>query len=410
MACLGANAQDLIVHGTVISASDKEPLIGATVKEKGINNATVTDLSGNFSLKVKNAATLIFSYVGFQMKEVKASANMNVTMKDEANNLNEIVITGYTSQRKADLTGAVAVVNVKETKTVPVTDPMQALQGKVAGMTITNSGDPASDATIQIRGIGTMNDNSPLYVIDGVPTKNSLHSLNANDIESIQVLKDAASASIYGSRAGNGVIIITTKRGKSGNVKIDFDMSYTASYYASHMKVCNTEQYGEAMFRAYTNSSVDPNSNALSYAFNWNKDYTNPVLNSMSFGKYDGYIDAEKTMLASNTNWFDEISRVGSLQNYSVSISNGTDKGSYLFSVGYKGDEGIIKYTDYNSISARMNSSYNLINNKATIGENSQHPIILLLIRTNRILHYKLYLLYLFILWTVMDGVDLQMV
>ncbi len=368
---LVVNAQETLIKGNVISATDNEAVIGLTVREKSTRNATVTDMDGNFSIKVSNAdATLEFSYIGFVTQSLRASNGMKVIMRENTQALKEVVVTGYTSQRKADLTGAVAVVNVKETKTVPVTDPMQALQGKVAGMTITNSGDPASDATIQIRGIGTMNDNSPLYVIDGVPTKNSLHSLNANDIESIQVLKDAASASIYGSRAGNGVIIITTKRGKSGNVKIDFDMSYTASYYASHMKVCNTEQYGEAMFRAYTNSSVDPNSNALSYAFNWNKDYTNPVLNSMSFGKYDGYIDAEKTMLASNTNWFDEISRVGSLQNYSVSISNGTDKGSYLFSVGYKGDEGIIKYTDYNSISARMNSSYNLINNKATIGEN----------------------------------------
>lgn len=371
MVCLVANAQDMVVHGIVTSASDKESIIGATVKEKNApSNATVTDLDGKFNLKVKPGATLVFSYIGFQSLEVKASADMNVSMKEEVNDLNEVVVTGYTTQRKADLTGAVAVVDVSDAKTVPVTDPMQALQGKVPGMTITNSGDPTSDAAINIRGIGTMNDNSPLYVIDGVPTKNSLHSLNVNDIESIQVLKDAASASIYGSRAGNGVIIITTKRGKAGKVKVDVDMSYTASYYAKHMKVCDTEQYGQAMFRAYTYSNVDPNSNALSYNFNWNGDYSNPVLNSMSFGKYDGYIDADKTMLASNTDWFDEISRVGSLQNYSISVSNGTDKGSYLFSAGYKGNDGIIKYTDYNSISARMNSSYNLINNKVTIGEN----------------------------------------
>jgi TonB-linked SusC/RagA family outer membrane protein len=212
----------------------------------------------------------------------------------------------------------------------------------------------------------------PLYVIDGVPTKTGLHSLNANDIESIQVLKDAASASIYGARAANGVIIITTKSGKKGKTQINFDASYTTSYYAKHMKVCNTQQYGQALFQAYTNSSTDPNSNALSYIFNWNEDYTytNPILTSMSYGKYDGYIDSSKTMKASDTDWFKEISRTGALQNYNVSISNATDKGSSMFSLGYKENKGIIKYTDFNSISGRINTSYKPFKDLITIGEN----------------------------------------
>lgn len=360
----------LSIKGKVISKTDGEAIIGASILETGTTNGTISDFNGNFSLTIESSKKLRISYMGYKTVILKAKNGMIISLEEDTHLLNDVIVTGYATQKKADLTGAVAVVKIDDVKTTPVSDPMQALQGKVAGMSITDDGSPSSDATIRIRGIGTMNDNSPLYVIDGVPTKTGLHSLNANDIASIQVLKDAASASIYGARAANGVIIITTKTGKKGKVRVDFDASYTISQYSSHMDVCNTKQYGEALFRSYTNTGIDPNSNALSYQFDWNNEYNNPVLNSMAYGKYDGYIDSNKTMRASDTDWFDNISQTGTLQNYSVSVSNGTDKGSYLFSLGYKGNKGIIKYTDYSSLSARMNSSYKLFNDKVTIGEN----------------------------------------
>ena len=209
------------ITGTVTDAMG--PVIGATVMEKGTTNGTVTDFDGNFKLKVEAGRTLVFSYIGYLTTEAPAKDGMTVTMQEDALSLNEVVVTGYTTQRKADLTGAVSVVSVSELQKQNENNPMKALQGRVPGMNISADGNLAGAATVRIRGIGTLNDNDPLYIIDGVPTKAGMHELNGNDIESIQVLKDAASASIYGSRAANGVIIITTKKGKDGKVKVNFD-------------------------------------------------------------------------------------------------------------------------------------------------------------------------------------------
>lgn len=161
---------------------------------------------------------------------------MKVVMQDDALALNEVVVTGYTTQRKADLTGAISTVSVDEMAKQNENNPMKALQGRVPGMNITADGNPSGAATVRIRGIGTLNDNDPLYIIDGVPTKAGMHELNGNDIESIQVLKDAASASIYGSRAANGVIIITTKKGKDGKIKVNFDGSVATSFIPTRLR------------------------------------------------------------------------------------------------------------------------------------------------------------------------------
>lgn len=294
-----------------------------------------------------------------------------------------MVVTGYTTQRKADLTGSVSVVSTDDLKTSPDADPMRALQGRVPGMTVTGNGSPIGTGTVRIRGVGSINSSQdPLFIIDGVPTTMSLNSLNTNDIESMQVLKDAASASIYGSRAANGVIIITTKQGKKGNkVKIDFNANLSASFYTSQslMKLCNKEQYATAMAQAALNDGIDPVTYASNYGLNlnaasgtpitvWNP-ATNEYVNYTVNGRYDGFINADKTMRYSDTDWLDEISRTGISQNYDLSISNATDKYSALFSLGYKKNDGILKYTSFENISARMNSSYN-INKILKVGEN----------------------------------------
>ena len=198
------------ISGTVVDASG-ETVIGATVMEKGTSNGTITDFDGNFTIKVNEGAILVISYIGYQTQELPAQQGMKVTLKDDAEVLQEVVVTGYTTQRKADLTGAISTVSVDEMAKQNENNPMKALQGRVPGMNITADGNPSGAATVRIRGVGTLNDNDPLYIIDGVPTKAGMHELNGNDIESIQVLKDAASASIYGSRAANGVIIITIR-------------------------------------------------------------------------------------------------------------------------------------------------------------------------------------------------------
>ena len=353
--------------GTIVD-NIGEPIIGATVMEKGTSNGTVTDIDGNFRLKTASGATLVISYIGFATQELPAAAGMNITMTDDTNELNEVVVTGYQVQRKADLTGAVSVVNVDELQKQNENNPMKALQGRVPGMNISADGNPSGAATVRIRGNGTLNDNDPLYIIDGVPTKAGMHELNGNDIESIQVLKDAASASIYGSRAANGVIIITTKKGKDGKVRVDFDGSIAASMYAHRIKVLNAEQWGQAFWQARVNDHLDPNNNNLGYRFDWGYDgQGNPQLNNIIMSKY---LDAANTVEAANTDWFDESTRTGVVQNYNVSVSNGNERGSAFFSLGYYKNLGVIKTSDFERFSARMNTEYKLIGDVLTIGEN----------------------------------------
>lgn len=207
------------ITGTV--SDETGPLPGANVLVKGTTNGTQTDFDGNFSIEAASDATLVISYIGYKTIQVPVNgqSTINVTMEEDANRLDEIVVTGYGSQAKKDLTGAVTVVDTEELKSVPATTFSQQLQGRAAGVTIINDARPGGEATVRIRGFGTLGNNDPLYIIDGVPSQRQ-SNLNPNDIESLQVLKDASSASIYGSRAANGVIIITTKRVKWENRRL----------------------------------------------------------------------------------------------------------------------------------------------------------------------------------------------
>lgn len=365
--CTMANAQQVNVSGVIKDATG-ETVIGASVMVKGTKTGTVTDFDGRFHVECTPGATLVISYIGYQTQEVKAADGMNVVLQEAANDLNEVVVTGYTTQRKADLTGAISVVSVDDIAKQNENNPIKALQGRVPGMNISADGSPSGTATVRIRGIGTLNNNDPLYIVDGIPTKAGMHELNGNDIESIQVLKDAASASIYGSRAANGVIIITTKKGKEGKIKVDFDGSIAVSAYAHKMKVLNAKEYGQVMWQAYVNDGMDPNTNGLGYRYDWGYNAQGtPVLNGVSMKKY---LDDAGTTPAADTDWFDETTRTGVIQQYNVSVSNGSDKGSSFFSLGYYKNLGIIKTSDFNRFSARMNTEYKLLKNKMlTVGE-----------------------------------------
>lgn len=365
--CTMANAQQVNVSGVIKDATG-ETVIGASVMVKGTKTGTVTDFDGRFHVECTPGATLVISYIGYQTQEVKAADGMNVVLQEAANDLNEVVVTGYTTQRKADLTGAISVVSVDDIAKQNENNPIKALQGRVPGMNISADGSPSGTATVRIRGIGTLNNNDPLYIVDGVPTKAGMHELNGNDIESIQVLKDAASASIYGSRAANGVIIITTKKGKEGKIKVDFDGSIAVSTYAHKMKVLNAKEYGQVMWQAYVNDGMDPNTNGLGYRYDWGYNAQGtPMLNGISMKKY---LDDAGTTPAADTDWFDETTRTGVIQQYNVSVSNGSDKGSSFFSLGYYKNLGIIKTSDFNRFSARMNTEYKLLKNKMlTVGE-----------------------------------------
>ena len=358
------------VTGTIVDETG-ETVIGATIIEKGTTNGTVSDFDGNFSINVKAGSTLVFSYVGYLTQELPAQDGMKVTMHDDALSIEEVVVTGYTTQRKADLTGAVSVVSPSDLAKQNENNPIKAMQGRVPGMNISADGSPSGSATVRIRGIGTLNNNDPLYIIDGVPTKAGMHELNGNDIESIQILKDAASASIYGSRAANGVIIITTKRGKEGKVRIDFDASIALQTYTNKMKVLNAKQFGQVMWQGYVNDGLDPNMNGLGYNFDWGYDAKGqPVLNNITMNKY---LDAAGTTPAADTDWFDQTTRKGIIHQYNLSLSNGSERGSSFFSLGYYKNKGIIKSSDFERYSARINTDYKLLKigerNVITIGE-----------------------------------------
>ena len=369
LACVFLYAQTEI-SGTVIDSTG-EPVMSATVLEKGTGNGTVTDLDGKFTIRVEAGKTLVISFIGFLTQEVPAKNGMTVTLPDDALSIEEVVVTGYTTQRKADLTGAVSVVTPSDLAKQNENNPIKAMQGRVPGMNISADGNPSGAATVRIRGIGTLNNNDPLYIIDGVPTKAGMHELNGNDIESIQVLKDAASASIYGSRAANGVIIITTKRGKEGKVKIDFDGSIALQTYAHRMDVLNAKEFGQVMWQGYVNDGLDPNSNGLGYKYDWTYNPQGvPVLNGLTMNKY---LDVAGKTPAADTDWFDQTTRSGLAQQYNVSLSNGSERGTSFFSLGYYNNKGIIKHSDFKRYSARINSDYKLLKigdlNVLTIGE-----------------------------------------
>ena len=369
------------ITGTVVDETG-EGVIGATVIEKGTTNGTATDLDGNFKLKVANGATLVITYIGYDAVEAVAAPGMTISLKENAAELAEVVVTGYQVQRKADLTGSVGVIETKDFKTSN-TDPMASLQGKVPGMTITSNGSPSGEANVQIRGIGSMGGSStaPLYIVDGMPYSGSLNSLNASDIETMQVLKDAASASIYGSRAANGVVVITTKKGKKGDkINIDFNASLSVAWMTQKMKLLNSQQYATALVQAALNDGKNPVDYAQNYGLALNVEngtpisVYNPVTGAMESysvgGFYDGYMNAKMTMPYSDTDWVDEIGRTGITQNYDLSLSKATDKSSSLFSAGYKKALGVLKHTDFENFSARFNSVYKL-NSIVTVGENA---------------------------------------
>ncbi len=351
LSCTLTYAQQEIT-GSVTDAMG--PVIGATVMEKGTSNGTVTDFDGNFKLKVDAGKTLVISYIGYNTQELPAKDGMQVSMQENAKELAEVVVTGYQVQRKADLTGAVAVMDMKGPISESDPNMLNSMQGKLAGVDIVTDAAPGGgSSSIRVRGMSTVNACDPLYVIDGVATNENLNSLNSADIESIQVLKDASSASIYGSRAANGVIIITTKKGKSGKMAINLNYNAAVQTVAKKYKMLSATEWGQAYWQAAANDGIAPTAAALLYGTG-----STPQLVSE--------IGGVKT---ANTNWQNEVYDAAWTHNISASISNASDKGSYLFSANYINQKGLMTNTFYKRISGRVNSTYNF-NKYVRVGEN----------------------------------------
>ncbi len=364
---LAAAAQQLNNVTGTITTKDSGPLSGITVKTS--RQTVATDSLGRFSINAAVNQAITFSATGMQSfiyVYKGGTAPINITMEFTPGNLNEVVVLGYQTQKKADLTGAVSVVEMKEVKDIPLGSPTKALQGRIPGVYITTDGSPEGGATVRIRGIGTLNNNDPLYVIDGIPTTRGLEEINQNDIESFQVLKDAASASIYGSRAANGVIIITTKKGRKGVSRIDISSNGSLQYYNSKQSMLNTRQRGEAYWRASVNDGSDPNNNQI-YQYDWNNNFTNPTLNKVILPEF---IDAAKTMRSADTKWFDEIAQTSLIQNYNVAFSTGSEKGNTYFGLSYYDNKGIVRQTNIRKAILRLNTDYSFFDGRLRVGEN----------------------------------------
>ena len=237
--------QSITVKGNVTSKTDGQPVIGASVVEATATaNGTITDLDGNFTLSVPANSTLKITYIGYKPVTVKSAAIVNVLLEEDTQMVDEVVVTGYTTQRKADLTGAVSVVKVDEIQKQGENNPVKALQGRVPGMNITADGNPSGSATVRIRGIGTLNNNDPLYIIDGFPSEDGMSTLDPAEIETIDILKDASATAIYGARGANGVVVITTKSGgKEGKATVTFDSYVGFKKIAKKLDVLSTAEF-----------------------------------------------------------------------------------------------------------------------------------------------------------------------
>ncbi|MFH6604547.1 SusC/RagA family TonB-linked outer membrane protein [Maribacter algicola] len=375
--CFGlAKAQT--VSGTV--SDETGPLPGANVIVKGTTNGTQTDFDGNYTLdNVGSDGILVFSYIGYRTVEVPVNGQTTIDqiMEEDAAALDEVVVTGYGSQTKRDVTGSVATVDAEELTAVPATTFAQQLQGRAAGIGIVNDATPGGEATVRIRGFGTIGNNDPLYIIDGVPSR-SQANLNPGDIESLQVLKDASAASIYGSRAANGVIIITTKQGKMGKPVISFETFYGTQSSSEDVEALNAEELGSYLYLADLYAGKSPGHGQYTFGPNGViiPDYVFPS------GAFEGDPGVDPSLYAlepgniyaitrsADTNWWKETTRSAPIQNYQISASGATESARYAFTLNHFAQDAITKFVGYNRTSIRANTEFRALNNRLAIGEN----------------------------------------
>ncbi len=344
----------LSLSGNVLDNKTREPLIGVSVVVKGTSNGTITNLDGKFFIQTTPNATLVFSYMGYASKEINIGNHKELTvmLEEKSESLDEVVVIGYGVQKKSDITGAISSVSGKDINNVPVASPLQALQGKAAGVNIVqNTGAPGGNATIKIRGTGTINDADPLYVVDGFIV-DEINHLNPNDIASLEILKDAASSAVYGARAANGVVVITTKSGEKGDTKITFDTFVGVSNPWKKIDVMNIEQF--ALMQDYINGLTNYSTEGKLY-YSKNLDTQELYYDQSKFHRIDTIRNN------SPENWWDAITQTGFKQQYNLSVSGGSEKNKYMVSASYYDEKGIVKTSGYDRFNVRMNLNSQLV-------------------------------------------------
>ena len=370
--------QEKEIRGVVTGADTGEPLAGVTIRVIGKSQATSTDENGAFTIRADVNDVIEISSVGYQSDRItvlSSTTQISIDLEIDSSSLEEVVVTGYGSQRRKDLTGAVTVVDVDDLKSQPAATAVEALQGRAPGVQIVNDGAPGSTPQIKIRGYSTINNNEPLYVIDGVPFEGKLSWLNQNDIESMQVLKDASAASIYGARANNGVVIITTKSGTAGKPQINVDayVGIQNPQYERFPKMMTPQQVYDV------NNQINGTSLELpDYLLAGNKvghDITAADVD-MSLYNYSRDPATFYQITRANkegTDWFREISQVAPTQNYQLSATGGSDNATYAMSGGYLGQKGTIIHSQFERFNVRTNTLFKAFDQKLRFGQNMQY-------------------------------------
>ncbi len=347
---IGAALSAKTISGTVLSSTDNEPLIGATIQVEGAQGGTITDFEGNFKIEANEGQTLVVSYIGYVTKKVKVggASQLNITLDEDRASLDEVVVIGYGVQKKKLVTGATVQVKGEDIAKLNTTNPLQALQGQTPGVNIAStSGQPGSEMKVQIRGLGTVGNAEPLYLIDGIG--GDISTLNSADIESIDVLKDAASAAIYGAQAANGVVLITTKSGKEGRAEISLDLYRGWQNVARKAKMLNSQEYMTIMNEQQINSGSQP----------------------YDFSKMTSIYDANSNLY--DTDWIDQMFKSNAVvERYNLSITGGSKTSTYAMSLGYMNQEGIVGGADvsnYERYNFRINSEHKLFDDLLKVGE-----------------------------------------
>lgn len=353
--------QDKSISGIVTSASDAEPLIGVSVVVKGTTNGIVTDFDGKYSLKVNQGQTLVFSYIGYVTQEIKyaGQGTLNVILKEDTKLLDEVVVIGYGVQKKKLNTGATAQVKGEALAKLNTTSPLQAMQGQTPGVNISStSGQPGADMKVTIRGLGTVGKSGPLYIIDGI--EGDISILNAADIQSIDVLKDAASAAIYGAQAANGVVLVTTKQGTKGKGQVSFDAYYGVQNVARKTDMLNSKEYMTIMNEQALNSGspmIDFSPEGLPDIYTWSKAADGSLSNPMQI----------------DTDWIDQMfKKDAKTENYSLNINGGSESSAYAISLNYTSQEGVVggsKVSNYQRYGFRVNTEHKLYKDVLKVGQ-----------------------------------------
>jgi len=368
-------AQQRTVTGKVTSSADGSGLPGVNVLIQGTTTGTTTDLDGNYALSIPEEATnLVYSFVGFrsQLVVIGNRSGIDIAMEEDVAALEEVVVTGYSTQRRGDITGAVAVVDVEQMNKLATTSFVQKLEGQATGVNISTSGEPGEGTTVRIRGIGSFNRSEPLYIIDGVPVVDAFSTgLNPNDIESIQVLKDASAASIYGARASNGVIIVTTKKGQPGRVRIDYNGYVGTASPINEPSLMNPTDYSNYVWDRHDWAGIavdagNPYSEGRGVIPTYSYPYPDDGVTD------DDYSFPDNLVMRANpagTNWFDEIFEPAIMTEHNLAVSGGTENANYYFSAGYLNQQSTMIHGYFKRFSLRSNTEFKL--GRVTIGENA---------------------------------------